>query len=83
MNSQDRTKLLGGQKRFRDGEEFGMSDTDADANSETEKLPNHSNDLLKYGKKCRKKTQNGKGLGERLRKSKKQIEGRIKKDWNN
>jgi len=33
-----------------------MSDTDADANSETEKLPNHSNDLLKYGKKCRKKT---------------------------
>jgi hypothetical protein len=36
--------VTGGQKRFRDGEEYVMND--ADACSETEKLPNHSNDLL-------------------------------------
>jgi len=38
--------VTGGQKQFRDGEEYVMNDTDADACSETEKLPNHSNDLL-------------------------------------
>jgi len=38
--------VTGGQKRFRDGEEYVMNDTDADACSETDKLPNHSNDLL-------------------------------------
>jgi len=39
-------EVTDGQKQFRDGEEYGMKDTDADACSETEKLTNYSNDLL-------------------------------------
>lgn len=42
--------ITGGQKQFRDGEEYVMNDTDADACSETKKLPNHSNDLLNMWK---------------------------------
>lgn len=37
-------EVTGGQKQFRDGEEYGRND--ADACSETRKLPNHSNDIL-------------------------------------
>jgi hypothetical protein len=32
-------EVTGRQKQFRDGEEYGMKDTDAEACSETEKLP--------------------------------------------
>jgi hypothetical protein len=39
-------EVTGRQKQIKDGEEYGMKDTHADACSETEKLPNHSNDLL-------------------------------------
>ena len=39
-------EVTGEEKEFRDGEEYGMNDTDADACSETKKLQNHSNDLL-------------------------------------
>jgi hypothetical protein len=39
-------EVTGGQKQLRDGEEIEMSDNDADACSETDKLPNYSNDLL-------------------------------------
>jgi hypothetical protein len=35
-----------GQKLLRDKKEIEMSDTDADACSEKDKLSNHSNDLL-------------------------------------
>jgi hypothetical protein len=35
-----------GQKQLRDGQEIEMSDTDAESCSETDILPNHSNDLL-------------------------------------
>jgi hypothetical protein len=35
-----------GQNQLRDGEEIEMSDNDADACSETDKLLNHSNGLL-------------------------------------
>ena len=34
------------QKQFRDGEEIEMTDTDVDKCNETNKLPNHINDLL-------------------------------------
>ena len=39
-------KLLGGQKQLRDGEEIEMNGTDAYACTETDKLSNHSDDLL-------------------------------------
>lgn len=38
--------VTGGQKQFRDEEEYGMNDTNADACSETKKLPNLRNNLL-------------------------------------
>jgi hypothetical protein len=40
-------EVTGRQKQFREGEEFGSSDTDNDACSELENLPSHANDLLK------------------------------------
>jgi hypothetical protein len=49
-------KLLGGQKQFGDGEDFMMSNTDGDACSKTDKLPNHSNDLLNKIWKTMKET---------------------------
>jgi hypothetical protein len=58
-----------------------MSDTNADSCNVTDKLPNHSNDLLNMIWKTMQEEKNGKELGERLRKST-NIERRIRKDRN-
>jgi len=39
-------EVIGGQKQLRDREEIEISDTDVDARTDTDKLPNPSNDLL-------------------------------------
>jgi hypothetical protein len=82
INYQIGQLLRGGwQKQLRDGEEIEMSDTNAEACNVTDKLPNHSNDLLNMIWKTMQEKKNGKELGERLRKIK-NIERRIRKDRN-
>ena len=39
-------EVTGGQKQFRVGEEFGISDVDTDACSERDKWRNHNKDFL-------------------------------------
>jgi hypothetical protein len=83
-----------GQKQLRDGQEIEMSNTDAEACSETDKLPNRSNDVLNMIWKTMQKVQieqerirqeteeSKKRLEEKIKQKVKEIERRIRKDWN-